>query len=173
MTTGPCHRLRLSWLRRDRVEGKMQNSSFIFPPHGPASENPVEMFPSSNGKHQKVWGNQAAHSSASTDLPPAFSRIPLLELPHSVPSRVRVRISSMRCAPQFLVLSLPRLMTRKPGSITCPSEGTVAFQGAGSSRRQQARRSTESAARRRAEVVPLSQDHLLCAVAKVFRVRDA
>ena len=68
---------------------------------------------------------------------------------------------------------LPRLMTRKPGSITCPSEGTVPSQGAGSSRRQQARRSTESAARRRAEVVPLSQDHLLCAVAKVFRVRDA
>ena len=29
MTTGPCHRLRLSWLRRDRVEGKMQNSSYI------------------------------------------------------------------------------------------------------------------------------------------------
>ena len=45
--------------------------------------------------------------------------------------------------------------------------------GAGSSRRQQARRSTESAARRRAEVVPLSQDHLLCVVARVFHVRDA
>ena len=30
MTTGPCHRSRLSWLRRDRVEGKMQNSSYIF-----------------------------------------------------------------------------------------------------------------------------------------------
>ena len=35
------------------------------------------------GKHQKVWGNQAAHGSASTDLAPAFSRIPLLELPRS------------------------------------------------------------------------------------------
>ena len=57
------------------------------------------------GKHQKVWGNQAAHGSASTDLAPAFSRIPPLELPRSVPSRVRVRTCSMRCAPQFLVLS--------------------------------------------------------------------
>ena len=57
------------------------------------------------GKHQKVWGNQAAHGSASTDPAPAFSRIPPLELPRSVPSRVRVRTCSMRCAPQFLVLS--------------------------------------------------------------------
>ena len=53
------------------------------------------------GKHQKVWGNQAAHGSASTDLAPAFSQIPLLELPRSVPSRVRVRTCSMRCAPHF------------------------------------------------------------------------
>ncbi len=52
-----------------------------------------------------MWGNQTAHGSASTDLAPAFSRIPLLELPRSVPSRVRVRTCSMRCAPQFLVLS--------------------------------------------------------------------
>ena len=57
------------------------------------------------GKHQKVWGNQAAHGSTSADLAPAFSRIPLLELLRSVPSRVRVRTCSMRCAPQFLVLS--------------------------------------------------------------------
>ena len=59
---------------------------------------------------------------------------------------------------------LPRMMTRKSGSITCPSEGTVAFQGAGSSRRQQARRSTERTAertaRRRAEAVPLPQVRL-------------
>ena len=54
------------------------------------------------GKHRKVWGNQAAHGSASTDLAPAFSRIPLLELPRSVPSRVRVRTCSRKGAPQFL-----------------------------------------------------------------------
>ena len=65
------------------------------------------------GKHQKVWGNQAAHGSASTDLAPAFSQIPLLELPRSVPSRVRVRTCSMRCAPQFLVLSLYALTPTK------------------------------------------------------------
>ena len=52
-----------------------------------------------------MWGNQAAHGSASTALAPAFSRIPPLELPRRVPSRVRVRTCSMRCAPQFLVLS--------------------------------------------------------------------
>ena len=55
-----------------------------------------------------MWGNQAAHGSASTDLAPAFSRIPLLELPRSVPSRVRVRTCSMRCAPQFLALPVSR-----------------------------------------------------------------
>ena len=51
-------------------------------------------------------------------------------------------------------------MTRKPGSITCPSEGTAPFQGAGSSRRQQARRPTERTARHRAEAVPLPQVRL-------------
>ena len=55
---------------------------------------------------------------------------------------------------------LPRMMTGEPGSITCPSEGTVAFQGAGSSRRQQARRPTERNVRRRAEAVPLPQVRL-------------
>ena len=65
------------------------------------------------GKHQKVWGNQAAHGSTSTDLAPAFSRIPLLELLRSVPSRVRVRTCSMRCAPQFLVLSEFSVLARQ------------------------------------------------------------
>ena len=51
-------------------------------------------------------------------------------------------------------------MTGEPGSITCPSEGTVPFQGAGSSRRQQARRPTERNVRRRAEAVPLPQVRL-------------
>ena len=72
-------------------------------------------------KHQKVWGNQAAHSSASTDLAPAFSRIPLLELPRSVPSRVRVRTCSMRCAPQFLALSWLGAVRRIP----VPQLGTL------------------------------------------------
>ena len=31
-------------------------------------------FMRTSGKHQKVWDNQAAHGSASTDLAPAFSR---------------------------------------------------------------------------------------------------
>ena len=54
---------------------------------------------------------------------------------------------------------LPRKKTGKPGSITCPSEGT-ALEGAGLSRRQQARRPTGRAARRRAEAVPLP--HINC-----------
>ena len=49
---------------------------------------------------------------------------------------------------------------RRTRSITCPSEGTAPFEGAGSSRRQQARRSTERTARRRAEAVPLPQVRL-------------
>ena len=59
-----------------------------------------------NKEVPKVWGKQAAHGSASTDLAPAFSRIPPLGLPRSVPSRVRVRTCSMRCAPQLGVLSI-------------------------------------------------------------------
>ena len=46
------------------------------------------------GKHQKVWGNQAAHGSTSTDLAPAFSRISLLELLRSVPPRVRAGLAA-------------------------------------------------------------------------------
>ena len=63
------------------------------------------------GSAKKWGGNQAAQGSASTDLAPVFSRIPLLELPRSVPSRVRVRIYSMRCVPQFLALPSCRPVT--------------------------------------------------------------
>ena len=52
----------------------------------------------------RLYSNDC-HGPASTDLAPAFSPIPLLELPRSVPLRVRVRTCSMRCDPQFLVLS--------------------------------------------------------------------
>ena len=46
---------------------------------------------------QKVWGNQAASCSASTDLSPAFSPgYHCSNFPRSVPSRVRVRACSMR-----------------------------------------------------------------------------
>ena len=62
------------------------------------------------GSTKKVWGNQTAHGSAATALTPAFSPIPRLELPRRVPSRVCVRTCSMRCAPQFLVLSNDAIM---------------------------------------------------------------
>ena len=49
------------------------------------------------GECQKVWGNQAASCSASTDLSPAFSPgYHCSNFPRSVPSRVRVRACSMR-----------------------------------------------------------------------------
>ena len=74
-----------------------------------------------------MWGNQTAHGSASTDLAPAFSRIPLLELPRSVPSRVRIRTCSMRCAPQFLALpqfcNCPTLFGTSLGSKRTGNEG--------------------------------------------------
>ena len=54
------------------------------------------------GKHQKVWGNQAARGSVSPELSPAFSPgYHCSNFPLSVSSRVRVRACSMRCAPGF------------------------------------------------------------------------
>ena len=54
------------------------------------------------GKCQKVWGNQAARGSASTDLSPVFSPgYHCSNFPRKVPSRARARGCSMRCAPPF------------------------------------------------------------------------
>ena len=45
-----------------------------------------------HGKHKKVWGNQAAHGSASTRMSPVLSPgYHCSNFPLSVPSRVRVR----------------------------------------------------------------------------------